>query len=645
MEKLASPEPAHPLQGAGPVAEVSVAKTAGAVEDEAATWVRSKLFECGCMKRWLPQAYREELYQVLRLTGPLLLSRILNFLLPFVITIFCGHIGNAELAGYALASATINITTTATGYGLGVACDTLISQTFGSKNMKRVGVILQRGSLILLLFCLPCWAILINSYNLLILMHQEEEVARIAHIYVMTFLPAVPAMFLHQLQVAYLQNQGIIFPQMYTAGMANVFNVGFNYILIFSLNLGVVGSAIANSLSQITICLLLFGYIRWRNLHQQTWGGWSTECLQEWGSYMKLAIPSALMICFEWWIWELGGFFAGLLGEVDLAAQHVLMEIGSIVYMFPLGVHAAACVRVGNALGAGNTARALVSCRVALVLSGVLAVFQGIVIASCKSVIAFIFTSDVNIVAIVSENLTVYIFLQFFDALLCVCSGILVGSGMQKIAAISNLVGYYCIGLPVGIALMFAAKLRILGLWLGLLICVVIETVLFLVLIFKLNWKKVTQKAQLRAGKKLLVTPGHPPSTGLSEAMVPDTPNCLDSGPLDSGEAPKTDGYSPVNTQDQEVKAAHVAGDSNANARRTEQSKNTKPKVLLSATQLILRLGTTLLVSVLILIIGVAFYIAFPVPGLSAQSRANFTLNGANDSTPTPVTLNLTLDF
>lgn len=45
----------------------------------------------------------------------------------------------------------------------------------------------------------------------------------------------------------------------------------------------------------------------------------------------------------------------------------------------------------------------------------------------------------------------------------CVCSGILIGSGMQKIAALSNLVCYYCIGLPVGIALMFAAELRILG--------------------------------------------------------------------------------------------------------------------------------------------------------------------------------------
>lgn len=36
-----------------------------------------------------------------------LLSRILNYLLPFVTTIFVGHIGNAELAGYALASAVL----------------------------------------------------------------------------------------------------------------------------------------------------------------------------------------------------------------------------------------------------------------------------------------------------------------------------------------------------------------------------------------------------------------------------------------------------------------------------------------------------------------------------------------------------------
>lgn len=53
-----------------------------------------------------------------------------------------------------------------------------ILQTYGGKNLKQVGVILQKSSLILLLFCLPCWGILINSYNLLLLLHQEDEVAR-----------------------------------------------------------------------------------------------------------------------------------------------------------------------------------------------------------------------------------------------------------------------------------------------------------------------------------------------------------------------------------------------------------------------------------------------------------------------------------
>ncbi|XP_058483892.1 multidrug and toxin extrusion protein 1-like [Solea solea] len=625
MEKLGSSDPA---QSPG----ANMAEREG---DEAAA-APSQLCRCAFVTRWLPAAYREELYHVLKLTGPLVLSRVLNFLLPFVITIFCGHIGNAELAGYALASAIINVTTTSTGFGLSVACDTLISQTFGGKNMKRVGVILQRSSLILLLFCLPCWAVLINADSLLLLMHQEDEVVRIAQIYVTAFLPAVPAMFLHQLQVTYLQNQGIILPQMYTAAAANVLNAGTNYFLIISLKLGVVGSAIANSLTQIFICLLLFGYIRWKKLHLQTWGGWNTDCLQEWGSYMKLAVPSALMVYFEWWIWEIGGFLAGVLGEVDLAAQHILLETGAITYMFPLGIHAATCVRVGNALGAGNTARALVTCRVALVLTALLSVIQGVILAASKSFLGGIFTSDESIVALVSTNLTVYIFLQFFDAILCVCTGILIGSGMQKFAALSNLVSYYFVALPAGIALMFAAQLRILGFWLGLLISVCLQTGFYLLLIFKLNWKKVTRKAQQRAGRTVAVMLKRPVSASLSEAAVPDVSDCVSTPQLDGEVVPQADGYCPVNTQDQGLKAGHGAEGNNTSAESTkEDGEQSKPEALLSVTQLILRRGLTLLALILALLVGVAFHVAFPAPELSAHSRANFTLTWANVSNPT----------
>lgn len=65
-----------------------------------------------------------------------------------------------------------------------------------------------------------------------------------------------------------------------------------------------------------------------------------------------------------------------------------------------------------------------------------------------------------------------------------------------------------------------------------------------------------------------------------------------------------------------------------------EQSK-TKPETVLPVTQLILRRGLTLLVTVLILVIGVIFHVAFPMPEPTVHSSANFTLSWANYSTPT----------
>uniref|UniRef100_A0A8C7KFC1 Multidrug and toxin extrusion protein n=1 Tax=Oncorhynchus kisutch TaxID=8019 RepID=A0A8C7KFC1_ONCKI len=564
----------------------------GTGEELAGTVVSSRLFRCVCVRRWIPLPYREELYHVLRLTGPLLVSRILNFLLPFVITIFCGHLGNAELAGYALGSAVINVTTTSTGYGLALACDTLVSQTFGSSNLHRVGVILQRAVLILLLLCLPCWGLLINAQNILLAMNQEQEVARIAQLYVMLYLPAVP-----------VSNTGIILPQMYTAAAANLINLAVNYILLFSLEMGVIGSAIANSLSQITISLLLYLYICWRGLHKNTWAGWSSEALQEWGSYMQLAIPSTLMVCFEWWEFK-------------------------TIRFFPLGVHAAACVRVGNALGAGDTSRALLTCKVALVLSGVLAVFQGIAIGSSRHVLGYIFTSDQAIVDNVSVNLGLYTFIQFFDALLCVCSGILVGAGKQKIAALSNLVSYYCIGLPVGIALMFAAKLRILGLWVGLFICVILQTGFFIVIIFKLNWQLVAKEAQMRAGKSGLVTcvPAKPPiGQPLVKTLLPEGSRSTDMSQPESDES-KPPGYTPVSTQG-----------GGGSGEEQQEGPGVQYKGLLSASQLVLRRGFTLLTALFLLATGVAVHLACPPPAPSIHSLSNLTLDWTNSSTPTPL--------
>lgn len=90
--------------------------------------------------------------------------------------------------------------------------------------------------------------------------------------------------------------------------------------------------------------------------------GWSLECLQDWGSFFRLAIPSMLMLCMEWWAYEIGSFLSGqcgrgaegaagggggpcpeawhqrslssgILGMVELGAQSIVYELATIVFM------------------------------------------------------------------------------------------------------------------------------------------------------------------------------------------------------------------------------------------------------------------------------------------------------------------------
>uniref|UniRef100_A0AAQ6APX6 Multidrug and toxin extrusion protein n=1 Tax=Amphiprion ocellaris TaxID=80972 RepID=A0AAQ6APX6_AMPOC len=389
------------------------------------------------------------------------ISQLMVFLVSIVSMVFCGHLGKTELAGVSLATAVVNVTGISIGTGLSSACDTLISQTYGSGNLKRVGVILQRGILILLLACFPCWAVLINTEPLLLAVRQSPEVAGLSQLYVKIFMPALPAAFMYQLQGKYLQNQGIMWPQVVTGTIGNVLNAVINYIFLYRLQFGVAGSAAANAISQYLLTLFLFVYIRWRGLHKATWGGWSLDCLQEWGSFIKLAVPSMLMICLSWWIFEIGGFLAGVISEVELGAQSIAYQLCITAYMCPLGFSVAASVRVGNALGAGDTQQARLSCQVAIICAFTVACVVGLSIGVTRNGVA---------------------------------SGVLRGAGKQLVGALFNLVGFYFIGFPIGVSLMFAANMGIVGLWRGLCICVSLQAIVFVAFLSNLDWKKAAEE-------------------------------------------------------------------------------------------------------------------------------------------------------
>ena len=68
-------------------------------------------------------------------------------------------------------------------------------------------------------------------------------------------------------------------------------------------------------------------------------------------SYLGIGVTGMLMLCFEWWAFELLAIFTGLLGVKTLAAEVVIINMVTFIFMLPLGISYAASALTGNFLG------------------------------------------------------------------------------------------------------------------------------------------------------------------------------------------------------------------------------------------------------------------------------------------------------
>ena len=74
-------------------------------------------------------------------------------------------------------------------------------------------------------------------------------------------------------------------------------------------------------------------YVWARGLHKQMWGGWSWDSLREWGQFAKLGVPGMLMLCIEWWSFEIPAFVTGSINKTELGINAVLISLLSVVFM------------------------------------------------------------------------------------------------------------------------------------------------------------------------------------------------------------------------------------------------------------------------------------------------------------------------
>ena len=133
--------------------------------------------------------------------------------------------------------------------------------------------------------------------------------------------------------------------------------------------------------------------------------------------YLKIGIPGACMLCFEWWVFELLAIFSGLMSVEALAAEVIVVNIVTLVFMVPLGTAYAASAFTGYFLGQGKIDKAKKYSRITIGFATFLMVIILIIIGCLKDPISKLFTKEEKVVAIVRDVLNIIMLYIFFDTI------------------------------------------------------------------------------------------------------------------------------------------------------------------------------------------------------------------------------------
>lgn len=182
---------------------------------------------------------------------------------------------------------------------MGSALDTLCGQAYGAANHHMLGICMQRGMIVSLLVSIPITCVWAFAGHVLHLLKQDLAIAMEAGNYARLMIPSIFAFGLLEWQIKFLQAQNNVKPMMFTTGIILLLHVLSCWILVFKTDLGSRGAALANATSYWINMLLLAAYIKVSPSCKSTWTGFSREAFSGIPRYLRLAVPSTLMIWYS----------------------------------------------------------------------------------------------------------------------------------------------------------------------------------------------------------------------------------------------------------------------------------------------------------------------------------------------------------
>jgi len=417
--------------------------------------------------------FRREVPALLRLAVPIVLGEVGWMSMSFVDLAMIGRVGPTALAAVSVGTA-LFLVFAIVCEGTMLGSDALISQHFGAGRWTECVRTLWAGVQLALPLGFGAALLVAASSRLLVPVGIAPEIVREATPFLYAMACGLPAQMAFVAMRLFLQGTHRVRIIAFAMISANLVNVAANYAFIFGHwgmpALGATGSGVATTLARYYMMAVLLAYVA-RCSRRDEWrlASYAREFYRRRiGEILRRGVPAAAQIGLEMGAFSTATLLAGRLGAVAVSGHQIALIMASLTFMVPLGMAQATSVRVGNAIGAGDAEAARLSGWSGIAISACIMSCAAVVLWTLPGPIVHIFTGDPQVSEVGIALLGIAAVFQFFDGVQVTAIGAVRGSGNTRIAMVTDFVGWWLGGLPLGAWLCFGLGWGVRGLWIGL---------------------------------------------------------------------------------------------------------------------------------------------------------------------------------
>jgi MATE family multidrug resistance protein len=411
-----------------------------------------------------------------RLAWPVMLSRAGILLMALVDVVMLARFDTLALAQASVALG-LFVPIMVTGVGLQMGVISLVARRHGAGRAADCVDVWLRA--------LP-WACLSGTVGaaamafggpLLRAIGQPEALAQGGGAVALALAPGVLLQILYVTCAFYLEGTGRPKPALAAMAIANLLNVGLNWVLIYgnlgAPALGAVGSALATTAVRLFLAVALMIWIlrlpevRAAGGLRRMGGVWGPGGWAAGADMRRLGYAAGLSVFFETSALGALAQMAGLLGPTAAAAYAIAANAEATVFMVALGLGVAAGVRVGAAAGAGRPDEAAFAGWTGLGACVAVMGAAGLALAANGGAVAGLYSADPAVAAQAAGLMAVVAVMVAPDGGQIVMGQCNRALGDGYVASALYFASFWLVAVPLAAALAFGAGLGAAGLMWG----------------------------------------------------------------------------------------------------------------------------------------------------------------------------------